>query len=257
MRILITGAAGRIGRATRKTLAAAGHVLRLTDLKPIADAEDESFPLDVTDGDAVLQAVAGMDAVVHLAYGADHQDKTAADIRSHFDVNVRGTYFLLWAAARHQVKRFVYTSSLSVFGGPAELARGRWDEASPVNLRSPYGLTKRFGEEVCEFFARNRGLNIVCLRLCGVADAEQWEWWKQYTPAQHQQTGRPPELYAFYRGLRTHVDDAARAIRLAVESDLPGYELFHIAADNKDRVTEIERARQVLGFRPEHRIDDP
>jgi nucleoside-diphosphate-sugar epimerase len=257
MRILVTGAAGRIGRAASRELAAAGHTVRATDIKPLPDEEESSSLLDVTDGDAVLRAVEGMDAIVHLAYGADRQDKTAADIHPHFDVNAKGTYFLLWAAARHKLKRFVYTSTFSVFGTIPEIARGGFDENSPPMLRSLYGLTKRFGEEICEFFARNRGLSVVCLRLGGVADPEEWEWWKRYDLAQHRQLGRAPELYPFFRELRTHVDDVAQAIRLAVEADLSGYELFHIAAEHRDTVSSIDRARRVLGFRPQHRIDDP
>jgi nucleoside-diphosphate-sugar epimerase len=255
MRILITGAAGKIGRAIRSELAGAGHALRITDILPTADAEGESFQLDVTDGGAVRRAVEGMDAVVHLAYGIDRSDKTVADIHPHFDVNVKGTYFLLWACQHHKVKRFVYTSSFSVFGTLHELARGGLDEQSPPILRSPYGLTKRLGEEVCEFFALNRGVNVVCLRLGGVVDAQEWEDWKQYTPVKHARLNRPRELYSFYKGLRTHVDDVARAIRLAVEAESTGYELVHIAGANNDRVTSIERARQILGFEPEHRID--
>jgi len=251
MRVLITGAAGKVGRAVRRELCAAGHTLRLMDIKPIDAPEGETVALDVAEGEAVRRAVRGMEAVVHLAYGSDRNDGSGADICLNYDVNAKGTYFLLWAAKEAGVRRLVYTSTLTVFGGTTFLARRGYDENTPPAPVNPYGLTKLMGEEVCRFFARRHGMSIVCLRLCGVKTDAEWA---------DRQTWKPQpdwtKEFGVHRAMTTHVDDVARAIHLALTAPNIGFELLHIAADNTGRVTEIARAKEVLGFWPAHRLDD-
>src|SRR5688572_2389401 len=98
MRILITGAAGNVGTALRKELAGAGHELRLIDIRPIEKPEGDSRVLDIADGKAVLEAMEGVDAVAHLAFGFDPDKGGVSHINRNFDVNAKGTFFLLWAA---------------------------------------------------------------------------------------------------------------------------------------------------------------
>ena len=137
MRILITGAAGNLGKALRKELSAAGHQLRLADVKAIKDPEGESLVLNVADGRAVRRAMKDVDAVAHLAYGKLDSDRQVR-IGTSFDVNAKGTYYLLDAARKFKVKRFVYTSTLSVFGSSAELGKPRSTRfASRKNGRFP------------------------------------------------------------------------------------------------------------------------
>ena len=241
MKILITGASGKVGRALRRELSAAGHSLRLADVRPIENAEGEPIALNVADGHAVSKAMEGIDAVAHLAFGSDLHDDSLADITPNFDVNVKGTYFLLEAAKSHGVKRFVYTSTLSVFGDSPKLLHRLWNEHSPAQPRAVYGLTKYMGEDVCRYFAERHKMSIFCLRLCSVRAAEEWEQRSRWHP------------HWFHMG--THVDDVARAIHLALTVPHNGYEVLHIAADNPKRPTEIARARQVLGFRPRYRVE--
>lgn len=250
MRILITGAAGKVGRAVRKELATVGHQLRLADIKPIENPEGENVVLDVANPEAVLRATQGVDAVVHLAYGSARYDDSEADIRLNYDVNARGTHYLLWAAEQHKVKRFIYTSTLSIFGYTRELAAGNFTEDSPPNHLTPYGLTKWMGEEVCQMFAKRGQLSIVCLRLCGVTLPTEWEKCQDWKPD-------PADAIICARhGMVTHVEDVARAIHLSLTVPIVRYEVIHIASDNKYRVTSIERARRVLGFWPKYRLDD-
>ncbi len=250
MRILITGAAGKVGRALRKELAQTGHSLRLADIRPIEKPEGESLRLDITDGAAVLRAAQGMDAIAHLAYGADLNDNSEKDIRLNYDVNAKGTHFLLWAGEQVGIKRFVYTSTLSVFGASEAFARGNLHEESPPQPVNPYGLTKYFGEEVCRYYAETRGLSVVCLRLCCVTVEDEWPKclsWKL-----------KPDTTACaraHRGMATHVNDVAHAVHLALTVPNLRYEVLHIAADNVGRVTSIDRAREVLGFWPRYSLD--
>lgn len=241
MKILITGASGKVGRSLRRELSAAGHSLRLADVRPIENAEGESLFLNVADGDAVLRAMEGIEAVAHLAYGSDLHDDSLADINPNFDVNVKGTWFLLWAAKRHGVKRFVYTSTLSVFGDHTQLLGQVWNERSTPQPDAVYGLTKYMGEEVCRYFAEREGMSVFCLRLCSVRLAEEWTI-----------RSRWPRHWHY---MSTHVDDVAHAIHLALTVPHTGYEVLHIAADNPGQITEIQRAKEVLGFSPRYRVN--
>lgn len=248
MKILITGAAGKVGRATRKELAAAGHRLRLADVASITDAEDESVTLDIADTEAVRRAMEGMEAVAHLAYGHIQwgNDPSAADVRASFDVNLKGTFNLLLAAKQVGVKRFVYTTTLSVFGDFLNTTNEEITEQTPVCPDEIYGLTKYLGEEVCRYFARAHGVSAVCLRLCHVCDDADWA---------RAASERNPRRVR-WRGMATHVSDVARAIHRALTVPDLKFEILNIAANNPGRLSNIQRAAQVLGFTPQWRLKE-
>ncbi len=248
MKILVTGAAGRVGIALRKELAAAGHRLRLVDVRPIKAKKGESLVADITDPATVRKIMKGIDAVVHLAYGWLSKDEGMNIARSH-DVNLKATHLLLWEAAEAKVKRFIFTSSLSVFGRTDHLVRRKfWNERSIPHPCEHYGFTKLLGEEACRYAARVHDLSVIVLRLCYVRNPEEWEEIRRYHPkTPFQKRGR---------AMATHVDDVARSIHRALRIHHRGFELIHVAADSPGRVTSIRRARKILGFQPKHRIDD-
>jgi uronate dehydrogenase len=102
--LLLTGAAGRVGRVAATHLAAGGWQVRAFDLAEGGDLRDE---------EAVAEAVRGCDAVVHA--GALAHD-TSGDPASIVATNVLGTWHVLLAAERHRVARVVVFSSAQVFG---------------------------------------------------------------------------------------------------------------------------------------------
>ncbi len=159
-RILLTGAAGEIGRAVRDDLRNRYPVIRLLHRGPITEiAEGEEFQLaNLECFDEVDQAMADVDAVVHL--GGKAQEGT-------WDVvlpsNIVGTYNVLEAARRHSVRRLVFASSHHVVG---YYRRGRQigpDE--PARPDSRYAVSKVFGEALCRMYADKYGLSTVCLRI--------------------------------------------------------------------------------------------
>ncbi len=247
MRILVTGAAGRVGQAVRKELAAAGHRLRLVDIRPVKNPEGESQVADITDPSTVRKIMKGIEAVVHLAYGRISGNPADCIVQG-YDVNAKATHLLLWAAAEARVKRFIFTSSLSVFGkGDLLLRRKTMDERSVPHPGEPYGFTKLLGEEACRFAARSYGLSVIVLRLCYVRNPTEWKKVRRYRPRSlFQKRGR---------AMATHVDDVARSIHRALKVRHRGFELFHIAAENSGRITSIRRSQKELGFHPQHRID--
>jgi UDP-glucose 4-epimerase len=146
MRVLVTGGAGFIGSHVIDRLRARGHEPRLFDLapSPYHGTDLESEIGDICDPHTARRAVAGCDAVVHLAAMAD-VDEVAKDPATADRVNVHGTQVLLDAARDAGTARFVYASTIWVYGdaaGPEAL-----DEDTPLGLpRHVYTATKIAGE---------------------------------------------------------------------------------------------------------------
>lgn len=158
--IAITGAAGRIGSVVREQLR--GEVRRLVAVDRVAlqarSRVEHTIRLDLADLDALVDAFANADAVVHLAGLSD--EAPLADLLAS---NVMGTYHVLEAARRQRVKRVVLASSNRVTGFyPA--ARTVSPEA-PVRPDGFYGVSKVSVEALGRLYADKFGLSIVCLRI--------------------------------------------------------------------------------------------
>lgn len=169
-RVLLTGAAGRIGTAFRR-FADARYDFRLgdrcaDDLDRVVGHEVAAF--DIADPEACQRACAGMDTVVHLA--ADrfgHADFYG----SLLDNNIKGTYNIFRAAKDQGCRRVVFASSVhAVSGYPSDVQVGTDD---PVRPRTMYGVSKCFGEAVAQYFAHAEGLSSVCVRI-GLWDTGRW-----------------------------------------------------------------------------------
>ena len=160
MEVLVTGAAGRIGRVLMVGLAGAGHTVRGIDR--VATDEpwaDRLVVADLATDDASLdRAVAGTDAVVHLAAIAAETDFATA-LASHVGL----AYRVLEAMHRHGVGRIVYASSNHAVGfSPRE-------PMLPIESRqrpdSFYGLGKVAGEGLCSLYHDRHGIEAACLRI--------------------------------------------------------------------------------------------
>ncbi|MDR7276738.1 NAD-dependent epimerase/dehydratase family protein [Catenuloplanes atrovinosus] len=154
--ILMTGAAGSIGRMLRARLA--HHELRLTDVR----AEEGVDRLDVTDADAVERACRGVDAVVHL--GGIAGEGPFEDVLA---VNVRGTERVLQAARRTGVPRVVLASSNHAAGLYERGDAGPDGLADDVAARpdSYYGWSKASMEQLGRLYYDRYGLHVICLRI--------------------------------------------------------------------------------------------
>ena len=137
MRVLVTGGAGFIGSHVVDKLQARGHEPRIFDLvqSPHHGAEVETILGDLCDPDTARRAIDGCDAVVHLAALAD-VDEVVKDPARADRVNVHGTHVLLAAARDAGVGRFVYASTIWVYGDAAD--------PEPVTEDTPLGLPKHF-----------------------------------------------------------------------------------------------------------------
>jgi nucleoside-diphosphate-sugar epimerase len=155
-RVLVTGAAGRIGSGFLRHVADR-YLLRATDVRAF-DFPD--FVLaDLGAIDALTRACADVDTVVHL--GADPSLDASWD--SLLPANIVGTHNLFAAASAAGVRRVVYASSVhAVSGYPAGKQISADDPVNPGNL---YGVTKTFGESLGRYYAEQRGLSVIALRI--------------------------------------------------------------------------------------------
>ena len=162
MRVLVTGAAGRIGSAFVQATSDR-YQFRLADritgsLAPM-DGQDV-VQLDIADLDACRTACAGMDAVLHLA--ADPSPE-ADFYGSLLDNNIKGTYNVFRAAKDAGCRRIVFASSIhAVVGYPADSPIPTDTTVRPLNM---YGVSKCFGEAVAAAFAYGEGLSAIAIRI--------------------------------------------------------------------------------------------
>ena len=159
-RLLVTGAAGGLGRELRPRLRRLAGVLRVSDVAAMAAAGDgeEVVTAALEDAAAVDRIVAGCQAIVHL--GGISTDGPFAPILA---ANVLGVWNLYEAARKHGVRRIVFASSNHVTGFY------RQDEVvsprDPVRPDGHYGLSKAWGENVGRFYFDRYGIESVCLRI--------------------------------------------------------------------------------------------
>jgi uronate dehydrogenase len=159
-RLLLTGAAGGLGRELRPRLKARCRLLRLSDMAELGSAGEgeEVVRAALQDADAMLALLQGVDAVVHLG---------GVSVEGPFEpilqANIVGVYNLYEAARKQAVKRIVFASSNHVTGFY------RQDEvvgpAAPMRPDGYYGLSKAYGENLSRFYFDRYGIETVCLRI--------------------------------------------------------------------------------------------
>jgi nucleoside-diphosphate-sugar epimerase len=166
-RVLVTGAAGRLGRATVALLATHGVPVTALDLSDPPPGADRGVVGDAGDPSVVREALDGVDAVVHLAAIPAPTLGAPAEV---FSANTRATFVVLEEAGHAGVGRAVIASSFSVLGlpwadGPRHPAYVPVDEATPLQVEDPYGLSKQVDEATAAMMVRRHGMTVVALRF--------------------------------------------------------------------------------------------
>lgn len=163
MRVLITGAAGVLGKALTALLEQESNIdMRLTDMIPL-DASHEFVQADLSKRDEALPLCADVDEVVHIASIHPWKQYTA---EQYIDCNIKSTHNILEAAANSDVRRVIYTSSIAAMGmSPTDAVPLPWDESKPcVPDGNIYAVTKHVGEQFCEMFRLKGQFSYVALR---------------------------------------------------------------------------------------------
>jgi uronate dehydrogenase len=159
-KILITGSAGRIGRAAAEEIRRRGHHVRGFD-RIASPAATETIIGDIANFDAVNTAAAGMDTIIHLAATPDDDDFMTKLLPN----NIIPVHHILEAARANNIQRVILASSGQViwqhqFHGPFPV---RVD--APLTPRYWYAVTKIFAEFAGQIYANTHKLDVIAVRL--------------------------------------------------------------------------------------------
>lgn len=159
-RILITGAAGRIGKILRAGLRGAYPILRVADQAPLGAPQEgeEVCPLDIRDPASAIAALEGVDCVVHLAAISDEDEWHRI-----YEANIAGTHHIFEAARVNRTRRVVFASSNHVVGFYRRTET--LDSTALPRPDSRYGVSKSFGEALGRYYADKHGISVACLRI--------------------------------------------------------------------------------------------
>ncbi|WP_203566549.1 NAD-dependent epimerase/dehydratase family protein [Aestuariimicrobium ganziense] len=225
--VLVTGAAGQIGRVTTKHLA--DHGARVVALSLDGDEVEGAAVCIAGDAcrvDDVKAALDGVDAVVHLAALAHRDVGTPYEV---FGINVVATFTVLVAAAELGINRAVVASSINRWGLPLgvddDAAPPYWplDAQTPAQLSDWYSLSKYSDEVTCQMVAARWGMTIVSLRFPLTMPRERLERVARHL--RDEPGDRAIEGWS-YLDLR----DAARAIEAGLTADVDGACAYYLAA---------------------------
>ena len=251
MKVVVTGAAGVIGRAVME------HLGDRYELVPItrSPAPFPSQIADVSNLDALVPLFEGADAIVHLA--ASPSVQTPWD--SILNNNLVGTYNVFEAARIAGVPAVIFASSNHTIGGYEldglpeiySLDDPRvYDESAPLRPDSLYGVSKVFGEALGRHYHEAFGLRVYNLRIGSVLDHDnpqhesvpQGSFWLELTPEQK---------YERFRATWLSRRDCAELIACCLEAKDVSWATVYGISDNPRQFWDLGEARRLLGFHPQ------
>jgi UDP-glucose 4-epimerase len=258
-RVLVTGGAGFVGANLVRRLIAGGRPVRVLDNYSTGDpahlagVDAEVIEGDIRDTAALAAALHGIDAVMHLA-AAGSVIMSVQDPVPNFEANVLGTFRVLNAARQAGISRVVLASTGGAIIGDATPPV---DENSLTRPLSPYGASKLAGEGYAHAFAKSYGMTTVALRFANVYGP--WSGLKRGAMNLFFHAisdGEPIVIYGDGTSSRdyTHADDITRALELALDADVPGGTVLHIASGVETTVAELAELCKAAAGAPGHPV---
>ena len=230
MKLLLTGATGRLGSATHRELISAGFDVRATDVSRKKDAPGKVIVGDLLNREFCYQVAEDIEVLVHIA---NHPNAWAGNAQKVFNENVAMNMNIFQASLESGVRKILYASSVQAFVGwrlgkdvdqPSNLSYLPIDGDAPQRPGNPYALSKCAGELQLKYFVEQHKLpSAVAMRfpmLMGKAWFAEWR-------ARHSQGDHMPgnaiidEAFTWLA-----FEDAARLFAACVKCDLPGYRCY-------------------------------
>ena len=227
-RLLLTGAAGGLGKVMRDRMKPWTRTLRLSDREPLAPAREaeEVMQCDLGDRASTLALVEGCEAIVHFG---------GISVESNFDAilhsNIVGAFNIYEASRRHGVKRIVFASSNHVVGFYKQTER--LDADVPLRPDGLYGLSKCFGEDLSRLYFDRYGIETVCLRIGSSFPAPK--------------DRRMLSTFLSY-------DDLTELVRVSLFTPRVGHTIVYGVSDNSRKWWDNHKAAH-LGFKPRDSAD--
>ena len=271
--IVVTGGAGRLGQWVIRELLAHNYSVLSVDRQTARSMPCQFLQADLTDANAVHNALAGARAVIHLGAVPGPNEEAA---EATYENNVLSTYHVLESAAAHGLKKVVFASSVFALGWHQD-PEVYWPQYVPVDEDHPltpfesYGLSKQIGEQICATVSRRSGMPTISLRIMNVIQEGGYDVLPWTMPTK--ESGVRFVLWPY-----VDVRDAAVACRLALEADTTGHEAFFIAAEdirfdveteillrefapqveirapleNRASIISIQKAQRLIGYQPKY-----
>jgi nucleoside-diphosphate-sugar epimerase len=221
-RIVVTGGSGKAGRAIVRELVARGYAVTNIDTAPPAEKLCTFLRADLTDPGETMEALAGSEAVAHMAA------IPAPGIRTEevtFRTNIASTFNVFNAAAVLGLRKVVWASSETTIGLPFEREKPAYapiDESHPLYPESSYALSKVLGEEMARQYSRRFRIPFASLRFSNIMEPQDYAGFTAFQDDAHL---RKWNLWGY-----VDARDVALGVRLALEKDLAGAPVFMLAA---------------------------
>ncbi|QNF34032.1 NAD(P)-dependent oxidoreductase [Adhaeribacter swui] len=222
-RVLVTGSSGKLGKEIVRLLRMNNYNILGIDLIE-SDTTDEI--IDIRDRNIIKEVTKGVDAIIHTAaLHGKHTDLNYS--RDKFiETNINGTNNLLSASVENRVRKFLYTSTTSIYGtAMVSDKQAVWvDEELIPQPRDIYDITKLTCELLCKDYFEKEGIETTVLRVSRFLPEDD------NTKANHR----------IYRGLDE--EDGAKGHQLALEKKFSSFEIYNISNESpfkKDDLSEI------------------
>lgn len=231
MKIVVTGASGKLGRRVCQDMVDAGHDVTGVDRTYRRGVACPLYVADLLRQEAMYAHLEGCDAVVHLA---NHPGARRSSPGMVYRENTTTNLHVMHAAAEVGVPRVVFASSIQVIASDAhdeyedgetpEVAYLPLDRHSPVRITNVYALSKLAGEQMLDYCVDHFGISGVSLRLPWLTEQERIARHQGGRPVRRRKTNLE-EAFAFLSW-----EDAAALFTAAVEADVDGHEVYLAAA---------------------------
>jgi UDP-glucose 4-epimerase len=259
--ISVSGGLGFVGVNLVKLLGEHNSNLRVLDnlsrSSPTGRDSGSSVKIyrcDVLDRTCLSSGLLDADKVVHLAaYGSVIE--SISDPAANFSVNVQGTLNVLQASVEAGVRKFIFASTGGALIGDAIPPVNELSLPRPI---SPYGASKLCGEAYCHAFAKSYDINTVCLRFGNVYGPHSAHKKGAVTVfIKALMTDEPIVIYGDGSASRDyiHVDDLCSGIALALDADISGGEVFHLASGRETSILQLAKMLREIAGKPNHPIE--